>query len=66
MTLEVLVDKRFRSIFEEIVKKSKLEIIKEEETSTKIGHWVTVQVESCEDAYLLGLSFGFAKYRNLK
>lgn len=64
MTLEALVDKRFRSIFDNIVKESNLKIIKEEETSTGIGYWVTVQVESCEEAYLLGLSFGFAKYRN--
>ena len=61
MDLEVLVEKRFRDIFDKIIKERELEIIKEETTSTELGYWVTVQVESCNEAYLLGLSFGFAR-----
>lgn len=64
MNLEVLVEKRFREVFDGIIKEGELEIIKEERTSTDIGCWVTVQVKYCEEAYLLGLSFGFAKYCN--
>jgi hypothetical protein len=61
MNLEILVENRFRDIFDKIIKKRKLEIIKEERTSTELGYWVTVQVESCNEAYLLGLSFGLVR-----
>lgn len=64
MTLEIFVDKEFRRSFDEIIRDSKLEIIKEEKTPTGVGDWVTVRIATSLDAYLLGVSFGSVKYRN--
>lgn len=54
---EIMVEHRFRHKFNEIVKQSKIEIVKEEEMSTDVGTWVTLQMSSAEDAYWLGRNY---------
>lgn len=55
--IEILVDHRYRQQFDEITKESKMEVVKEEKTSTEVGSWVTIQMSSPEDAYWLGRNY---------
>ena len=58
--LEILVQHSHRQVFDEILKDNNIFLIKEESASTNIGAWVTIQLSSLQQAYLLGKSFGYA------
>lgn len=58
--LEILVQHSHRQVFDEILKNSNIPIVKEENVSTNIGAWLTVQLSSLHETYLLGKSFGHA------
>lgn len=58
--LEILVQHSHRQVFDEILKDNNIFLVKEENASTNIGAWVTVQLSSLQEAYFLGKSFGYA------
>lgn len=58
--MEILVDHRYRQKFDEIIKESKIEVVREEKTVTEVGSWVTIQMSSLEDAYWLGRNYELA------
>lgn len=54
---EIMVEHQYRHKFNEIIKESKIEIVKDEKMSTDVGTWVTIQLSSVEDAYWLGRNY---------